>query len=65
MIRFILKTKKAPDEGASVVFRKEKRSFTLLKSPAIHGGDNSVKASVPHRRGGVKATSFLTGFIRL
>jgi hypothetical protein len=32
-----------------------------LESPAIHLVDNSVKTSIPHRKGGVKATLFLTG----
>ena len=36
--------------------------FTPLESPAIHGGDDINKTSIPHRKGGVKATSFLTGF---
>ena len=36
--------------------------FTPLESPAIHGGDNIIKTSTPHRKGGFKATSFLTGF---
>ena len=36
-------------------------SFTPLESPAIHGGNHSVKTSIPHRKGGVKITSFLTG----
>jgi len=36
--------------------------FTQLESPAIHGGDDINKTSIPHRKGGVKATSFLTGF---
>jgi len=36
--------------------------FTPLESPAIHGGDDINKTSIPHRKGGVKAPSFLTGF---
>jgi hypothetical protein len=36
--------------------------FTPLERPAIHGGDNIIIISIPHRKGGVKATSFLTGF---
>jgi hypothetical protein len=35
--------------------------FTPLESPAIHGGDDINKTSIPHRKVGVKATSFLTG----
>jgi hypothetical protein len=38
--------------------------FTPLKSPAIYGGDDINKASVPNRKGGVKAPSFLTGFTK-
>jgi hypothetical protein len=37
--------------------------FTPLESRAIHGGDNIIKTSIPQRKGGAKATSFLTGFI--
>ena len=48
--------------------------FTPLENPAIHGGDNingsslrarrpSGLAAIPRRKGGVKAPSFLTGFI--
>jgi hypothetical protein len=37
-------------------------NFTPLEKPAIHGGDDINKTSIPHRKGGVKATSFLTGF---
>jgi len=37
-------------------------SFTPLESPAIYGGDNINKDSIPYRKGGVKAPSFLTGF---
>jgi len=36
--------------------------FTPLESPAIYGGDGINKASIPSRKGGVKAPSFLTGF---
>ncbi len=36
--------------------------FTPLESPAIYGGDNINKASIPYRKGGVKAPSFLTGY---
>jgi hypothetical protein len=36
--------------------------FTLLESPAVHGGDDINKTSIPHRKGKVKAPSFLTGF---
>ena len=38
------------------------RGFTPLESPAIYGGEDINKASVPNRKGGVKAPSFLTGF---
>jgi len=38
--------------------------FTPLESPAIYGGDDINKASVPRRKGGVKAPSFLTGFTK-
>ena len=37
-------------------------SFTSLESPTINGGDDINKTSIPHRKGGVKAPSFLTGF---
>jgi 3-deoxy-D-manno-octulosonic-acid transferase len=44
-------------------------SFTPLESPTIHGGDDINKTSrrvesttIPHRKGGVKTPSFLTGF---
>ncbi len=51
------------------------RLFTPLESPAIHGGDDINKTSIPHhvrklfsngthRKGGVKAPSFLTGFTK-
>jgi len=30
-------------------------SFTPLESPAINGGNNINKASIPKRKGGVKA----------
>ena len=36
--------------------------FTPLESRAIHGGDDMNKTSVPHRKGRIKAPSFLTGF---
>ena len=43
--------------------------FTPLESTAIHGRDDMNKTSIPlvvgffrHRKGGVKAPSFLTGF---
>jgi polysaccharide export outer membrane protein len=38
------------------------RIFTPLESPAIYDGDNINKSSIPRRKGGVKAPSFLTGF---
>ena len=40
-------------------------SFTLLESPAIYGVDDINKASIPYRKGEVKAPSFLTGFTAL
>jgi hypothetical protein len=40
------------------------RLFTPLESPAIHGGNDINKTSIPHRKGGVKAPSFLTGFTK-
>jgi len=40
------------------------RLFTPLESLAIHGGNDINKTSTPHRKGGVKAPSFLTGFIK-
>jgi ATP-dependent exoDNAse (exonuclease V) beta subunit len=36
--------------------------FAPLESRAIHGGDDMNKTSVPHRKGRIKAPSFLTGF---
>ena len=36
--------------------------FTPLESPAIYGGDDINQASIPYRKGGVKAPSFLMGF---
>jgi CRISPR/Cas system-associated exonuclease Cas4 (RecB family) len=36
--------------------------FTPLESPTIYGGEDINKASVPNRKGGVSAPSFLTGF---
>jgi len=39
--------------------------FTPLESPAIHGGDDMNKTSIPHRKSGGKAPSFLTGFAAL
>ena len=35
--------------------------FTPLETPAVHGGNHSVKTLIPHRKGGVKALFFLTG----
>jgi Fe-S oxidoreductase len=43
-------------------YLRENFSFTPLESPAIYGGDNINKASIPYRKGGVKTPSFLTGF---
>jgi len=37
--------------------------FTPLESPAIYGGDAIDKILIPYRKGGVKASSFLTGFM--
>jgi 3-deoxy-D-manno-octulosonic-acid transferase len=37
-------------------------TFTPLESPTINGGDDINKTSIPHRKGGVKTPSFLTGF---
>jgi len=37
-------------------------NFTPLESPAIYGGDDISKVSIPYRKGGIKAPSFLTGF---
>ncbi len=36
--------------------------FAPLESRTIHGGDDMNKTSVPHRKGRIKAPSFLTGF---
>jgi hypothetical protein len=43
------------------LFRKGILPFTPLESPAICGGDNMDKISIPYRKGRVKAPSFLTG----
>jgi hypothetical protein len=43
--------------------KRELSLFTPLESPAIYGRDNINKASAPYRKGGVKAPSFLKGFI--
>jgi hypothetical protein len=43
----------------------KKQVFTPLESPAIYGGDGIDKILIPHRKGGVKAPSFLTGFTLL
>jgi len=48
------------DEGETHTFR----TFTPLESPAIFSRDDIDKASIPSRKGGVKAPSFLTGFTR-
>jgi 3-deoxy-D-manno-octulosonic-acid transferase len=52
----------------SIPWRK-RTSFTPLESPTIHGGDDINKtsrrvesATIPLRKGGVKAPSLLTGF---
>jgi TRAP transporter TAXI family solute receptor len=37
-------------------------SFTPLESPAIDDGNSTDRISIPYRKGGVKAPSFLTGF---
>jgi hypothetical protein len=39
--------------------------FTPLESHAIYGGDYINRISIPYRKGGVKALSFLTGFTLL
>src|SRR4030042_244124 len=39
--------------------------FTPLETHAIYGGDYINRISIPHREGGVKALSFLTGFTLL
>jgi RecQ family ATP-dependent DNA helicase len=39
-------------------------TFTLLESPAIFGRNDINKSSIPSRKGGIKAPSFLTGFPR-
>jgi len=39
--------------------------FTPLESPAIYGEDSTDRISIPYRKGGVKASSFLTGFTSL
>ena len=36
--------------------------FTPLEGSAIFSGDDKNKASIPYRKGGVKAPSLLTGF---
>jgi hypothetical protein len=48
-----------------LIFRGFLYGFTPLESPAIHGGDDINEISIPHRKGGVKALSFLTGFTLL
>jgi hypothetical protein len=40
----------------------DRRALAPLEGPVIHGGDNSVKTSIPHKKDEVKATSFLMGF---
>jgi prepilin-type N-terminal cleavage/methylation domain-containing protein len=42
-----------------------KRGFTPLESPAIYSGGDIDEISIPYRKGGVKAPSFLTGFTLL
>ena len=39
--------------------------FTPLETHAIYGGDYINRISIPHREGGVKTLSFLTGFTLL
>jgi hypothetical protein len=39
--------------------------FTPLEIPTIYGGDYINRISIPYRKGGVKALSFLTGFTLL
>ena len=39
--------------------------FTPLETHAIYGGDYINRISIPHREGGVKALSLLTGFTLL
>ena len=48
-----------------MIFRGFLYGFTPLESPANHGGDGINEISIPHRKGGVKALSFLTGFTLL
>jgi hypothetical protein len=36
--------------------------FTPLENPDIYGGDGTDRISIPCRKGGVKAPSFLPGF---
>jgi uncharacterized protein involved in outer membrane biogenesis len=52
-------------DGLASEFSQTISSFTPLESPAINGGDNINKASIPYRKVEVKATSFLTGFTSL
>lgn len=42
--------------------RKTIKAFTPLESPAINGGDEVTEVLIPYRKGGIKASSFLTGF---
>ena len=35
--------------------------FTPLENPTIYGGDSIDRMSIPYKKGGVKAPSFLTG----
>ena len=39
--------------------------FSPLERPSIHSGDDIKRTSIPHRKGRVKALSFLTGFTLL
>ena len=68
--RFILEyfgeriTRNSCDNCSSCLDEGETRTFTPLESPAIFGKDNINKFSIPSRKGGLKAPSFLTGLTK-
>ncbi len=68
--RFILEyfgeriPKQSCNNCSSCLHEVETRTFTPLESPAILGRDDINRSSIPSRKGGGKAPSFLTGLTK-
>jgi ATP-dependent DNA helicase RecQ len=52
------------DNCSNCLHEGETQPFTPLENPAIFGGKDTGRSSIPTRKGGVKAPSFLTGVTR-